>query len=152
MFKAIRRWLAYHKNMPIGDYMSRWYLVPPAWGFKYAVRLHWIRRPDVHRLPHNHPFDFYSMVLLGSYIEHRVPLGVRPIPGKRYVFYTMDEIVHKPFKWHRITKDDYHKIARIPSGSVLTLCVLPTERNPEGWGFLGEDGHHVPYEPEKFKQ
>lgn len=49
----------------IGDYMHRWIFQHP-WG---TVRVHHILRSDNDRHPHDHPWNFVSLILSGSYKE-----------------------------------------------------------------------------------
>lgn len=48
-----------------GPYMLR-YIVQTPWG---TVRLHNIRRSDRDRFLHDHPWDFWSLLLTGGYVE-----------------------------------------------------------------------------------
>lgn len=74
----------------LGDYMGRWLFETP-WG---SLRLHHILRSDKGRDMHDHPMDFTTFILWGSYIE------VTPIP---------DDI------WQRLGQDPDYAILPIRS-------------------------------------
>lgn len=57
---------------PKGDvYLTRYHLTPWSWWplKKHRLYLHVFWRPDNDRHPHDHPFDFRSIVLWGGYDE-----------------------------------------------------------------------------------
>lgn len=56
-------WAIYASH--IHSYMHRWILRTP-WG---TLRVHHILRADADPDPHDHPFDFTSLILLGGYVE-----------------------------------------------------------------------------------
>lgn len=49
-------------------YLRRYYLSPLSWSRR--LFLHNIRLTDRDRAPHNHQWPFYSLILVGKYIEH----------------------------------------------------------------------------------
>jgi hypothetical protein len=70
-------WAAYASH--IHDYMRRWIVRTP-WG---TLRVHRILRKDHDADPHDHPFDFVSVILRGGYAEERLwPDGTRTV--RRY--------------------------------------------------------------------
>jgi hypothetical protein len=64
-----RRW-AFMEGMDIGaegdPYLDRLRIIQTPW---LSVYLHHIHRPDRDADPHDHPWDFISLVLSGSYTE-----------------------------------------------------------------------------------
>lgn len=80
LFKSREVW------KPEGLYLKRWYVTPLRWLEKWPLLLWWvpksrrkqvflhnIRLPDS-RVPHDHPWSFKSLILLGSYTEHCFPV------------------------------------------------------------------------------
>lgn len=59
-----RRWWPYADHL--GDYMERWILDLGPLG---TIRLHHILRSDEARALHDHPWDFWSLLLTGGYLE-----------------------------------------------------------------------------------
>jgi hypothetical protein len=54
-----------------GPLMTRYYLSPKIFGFRLAI--HQFHRSDNDRHYHDHPWNFISIILKGSYIEHFPP-------------------------------------------------------------------------------
>lgn len=118
---------------PEGEYMRRW-IFQCRW---FTVRLHNIKLPDEYR-PHNHPWNFVSILLKGQYMEYisepgpaetRVTRGVyrrRLVPAFR-------------------GKDTFHRV--VPAGSAWTLVITgPKRQTADGdakWGFMDEAGNLV---------
>lgn len=145
MLQTIKRWLNHHANRKIGTYMDRWYIIPPEWNLPWCVRLHHIRRHDLARSPHNHPYAFHSVVLRGFYVEEQI-LGIPPMEdGCELIAFPVREIYHFPFKWHKIARQRYHRIIEMSAGGVWTLIVHPRKPKEYEWGYLGEDGKHIPH-------
>lgn len=149
MFKRITATLkglvTAHRNRKIGTYMDRWYIIPPEWNLPWCVRLHHIRRHDLARSPHNHPYAFHSIVLRGFYVEEQI-LGVPPMEeGCEWIAFPVREVYHFPFKWHKIARQRYHRITEMSAGGVWTVIVHPRKPKEYEWGYLGEDGKHIPH-------
>lgn len=149
MFKRITATLkglvTAHRNRKIGTYMDRWYIIPPEWNLPWCVRLHHIRRHDLARSPHNHPYAFHSIVLRGFYVEEQI-LGVPPMEeGCEWIAFPVREVYHFPFKWHKIARQRYHRITEMSAGCVWTVIVHPRKPKEYEWGYLGEDGKHIPH-------
>jgi hypothetical protein len=114
------RFVIHHLGSPANPYMLRWILKLP-WG---SVRLHKICRSDVGLralgdVPHDHPFDFVSLLLTGGYVEERFEDGVcRRLPWPR------GSIV-----WRRA--EDLHRL--VLERPVWTIVV--TGPNRRRWGF-----------------
>lgn len=96
--------------------------------------LHIIHRSDDDRDLHDHPWDFSSQILHGSYVE------VTP-DGKRKTFKVGDVNFHKA--------EDAHCLV-LNEGEVVTLVTLGPRRRE--WGFHTAKGwvHHKDYLDEKF--
>lgn len=58
-----------------GDlYLRRWFLTPRSWPWR--IFIHHIMRSDRDRHLHDHPWDFSTLIVNGSYLEH-LPHGTR---------------------------------------------------------------------------
>lgn len=134
--------------------MDRWYLVPPWLHLPFAIRLHHIKLADGPRLPHNHPYTFYSFVLLGWYTEEKQQV-THAIAAGRSLFKRNGgalkairdclptSVRHMPFEVHEIRNDVYHRITEVSPGGVWTLIVHPRKPKQYDWGFLDTDNTHV---------
>jgi hypothetical protein len=96
-------------------------------------------RSDDERAPHNHPWWFASLVLRGSYIEHRAD-QVCPI-------------IRRPFSFGFRGLDTFHRV-ELPDGKPCWTIVV-TGPDIRGWGFLCRDieiqqiGEHEWFERER---
>lgn len=146
MFKTLNRWLSHHFNHPIGTYMDRWYIIPPQWNLPICVRLQHIRRGDVDRLPHNHPYTFKSIVLKGSYVEecvaHKSEIIEWGFPEHATATYRVN---HTPFRIFTIAQERYHRILKVADGGVWTLIWHPRKPKLYEWGYLADNGTHIPH-------
>jgi len=118
----------------LDGYMMRYWLVTPAQAREqglpcHGIRLHHILREDRDRHMHNHPWGFRSYILSGHYYEEsRAPNGTL----QRTKVCAGDTYARGP--------QDYHRITQISAEPLWTLCVLDA-KNPNGWGFLTDEGH-----------
>jgi hypothetical protein len=124
----------------LGAYMLRWILklpftirLPGGWRFS-EIRLHKILRSDKDRHSHDHPFDFWSLLLTGGYDE--------VLPSSLL----FDEFTARR-RWLSVVRHrgaDAHRL--ILTRPVWTL-VLVSPKYRE-WGFHTEDGwvSHDDYE------
>lgn len=106
----------------IGDYMHRWVLRTPL----LQVRVHCILRSDGDRDLHDHPFDFATLLVRGSYAE------TRPGPAGSLV----EEV--RP-RWSLLLRraEDLHRL-RVVDGPVWTLVLAGPYRRE--WGFATPEG------------
>lgn len=89
-----------------------------------SIRLHWIRRADHDRDLHNHPFNYRTFVLQGSYAEEfDTPIGC----GYRWVHRGQSATG---------SAEKFHRIDVVPSEGVWTLFCMT--RNTNQWGFSHE--------------
>lgn len=133
------RWAIYASHIETGGsrYMSRWIVQTP-WG---GLRLHRIHRADADDHPHDHPFDFTSLILAGGYTEERefrTPDDAKTalswgdsIRGRRIwrAFVRGDFISRKA--------TDFHRLIYV-APSTWTLVWFGPKR--QSWGFLTADG------------
>lgn len=96
-------------------HFRRWQLFKCKW---FSIYLHGIYESDKDQHLHNHPWDYRSIVLKGSYIEE-TESGLN---------------ILSPGKVSKRVGSDYHKINRLLSKSVYTLFIVsPIKRI---WGYL----------------
>lgn len=126
-------------NDPTVTYLRRWRIVQTPW---FGILLHRIYLPDSDRDPHDHPWDFTSIVLRGGYTEHV------------YWPHATGIGIYKETTWrllsvHRITRDLAHRITTLQPGTVTLVLTGPRRRE---WGFWTEDGwvHWRTYVDAKF--
>jgi len=114
------RW-AFMKRRLIGSggdvYLDRIYLIQTPW---FGIMFHRIFRPDNQRDLHDHPWNFLSLILLGSYVEDTVD-GPRE---RRW--------------WNRKRAEDRHSIREVGRSPVWTLVF--TGRKRRTWGFWVDGG------------
>lgn len=120
----VRTWLQWRGfriyRHDLGDYMQRWILQTP-WG---ALRVHHILRSDAGTDLHDHPFDFWSLLLTGGYEEIRA-LG----PLVESQWYPRLSLVRR-------RAEDLHRLI-VPSPVWTLVWAGPRRR---GWGFQTPDG------------
>jgi hypothetical protein len=135
-------------------YMERYWLVGPTSRLRWLLplmRFHIIHREDQDRDPHDHPWEFRSLILDGSYAEER--WKVQRFEGG-FCFDPRDPLC-QPWRHlegvftrrqgtsYRMGTGDFHMIVHIFRGPVTTLCILG--RKQADWGFLTENGEKVPW-------
>lgn len=109
-------------------YLFRIRVIQTPW---FAIYLHDIFQPDTDADPHDHPFNFVSIILRGSYTER-----LFDIKGK-YAFATGYKS-HKRFSIHRMTKKQAHRI--VEADPKLKTLVLVGPRKRGEWGFYTPHG------------
>lgn len=153
---------AYTIQAPDGSpYLSRILLPRVTIPFvgEFRPMLHHFHQPDGDRDLHNHPWNWaVSLILSGSYEEER--LAGDP---DRWRYMTQQGICALCMKWrgaceghpaevdhqvvrffNRLTGADYHRVTRL-RGDVWTLFVAGSRKPDDEWGFLDEQGRHVPW-------
>ena len=104
-----------------GDPMlHRWRLLQTPW---FGIYVHFIYREDLDPVPHDHPWQFWSLVLCGGYTE---ALHERP-GGDSYRWVTR----HR-WRLHRFPLHWAHRIIEVQPRTV-TLCLVGRKRRT--WGF-----------------
>lgn len=124
-FEASSTWAVYASHL--GEYMRRWIVRTP-WG---SLRLHNILQDDEGREPHNHPFDFTSLILRGGYRE-MVRIGSDPTGAHRYFVQRLrrGDLVQR-------RAEDTHRLIRVQPNT-WTLVITGPKRTD--WGFQTQTG------------
>jgi hypothetical protein len=115
-------------------YMGRFWLFNPYtthkkckyWPFSISIRLHYIRRPDMDRHLHDHPWNARTIILRGGYTERRAINLSWPYANK-FNHYSPGDTAKLKF-------GEYHRITEIAEGGVWTLFISGKFRGP--WGFM----------------
>lgn len=114
------RWAFMNRRLIGSDsdvYLDRLYVVQTP---LFGVMLHRIYRPDNQRDLHDHPWNFFSVILLGHYVE-----DTAQGPKRR-----------RWFNWKRA--EDRHSIRECSRRPVWTLVF--TGRKRRTWGFWVDSG------------
>lgn len=127
---AFMKWMDIPSNVNVGYvYLRRLRVVQVPWA---GIYLHFIFEPDADRDPHNHPRQFWSMILRGSY-EELVYKNVR-LPERHW---SVTRWRWPRFSRHHMPLDWAHRIIKIEPGTVSLLLV---GRRRQPWGFFTADG------------
>lgn len=133
-------------------YMERYWLFNPyesvngeQKGAKYSwwpwsIRIHWIRRADVDRHMHDHPWNARTVILKGWYIEERLICDACELFPDGYEV----EYWRREGDTARLDFGEYHYITEVPEDGVWTLFITGPYQGT--WGFM-VDGVKV-----KFRQ
>lgn len=138
---AVADWLiARAKRTPyfhLEGYMDRWWLFNPypaknggrgkAFEWLPSVRIHHIKREDLGRDMHNHPWDCRTIILKGWYTELRHREGTFPSMH-----------IRSPGDTATIGANTFHHISEVSTGGVWTLFITYKYRHV--WGFKTHDG------------
>lgn len=108
-------------------YLVRWRLVQTPW---FGVYLHDLLEPDSDRDPHDHPWNFISIVLRGGYLERFYEQRVG------FQQKTRDQVWRR-WSWHRMGTDHAHMIRTVEP---RTKTLILTGRRSRNWGFWTDDG------------
>ncbi|OEC62122.1 hypothetical protein A7D21_26830 [Pseudomonas sp. AP19] len=133
-------------------YMGRWWLFKPysrkshkpaLWWCPWSFRVHHIMRPDEDRDLHDHPWNARTIILRGSYVESRFAderSKHRLIDCQTGEAHTL--ITRRTGDTARLNHGEYHRIASVSAGGVVTLFITSKWRGD--WGFL-VNGVKVPW-------
>jgi hypothetical protein len=126
---ALMRWLDVpSKTNPSDVYLRRLRIFNTPWCSLY---IHWIYEPDTDRYPHDHPWDFWSLILNGSYTEE-----IHDFPGSVPTMSTW-----RRGQLHKMSITKAHRITRT-IGPLVTLVI--TGRRRREWCFW-TDTEMIPY-------
>ena len=133
------RWAFFEKfvisRRPGEPYLTRWRLIHTPW---FGILLHKIDGPDPDQDPHDHPWNFISIVLRGGYTEQLTALI--PLSSTKRIRAT----TFQSWNWlsvHKMPLGKYHKIVTLHKKPTWTL-ILTGPRKRE-WGFLTQDNGHI---------
>lgn len=129
-------WLLGRSDIYLDDgsddcYMERWRIVQTPW---FQLRVHHILRSDYDRALHDHPFDFISLILSGSYMEI-TPESEAPIRWPLRLPH-----VYLPGELNIKRAENLHRL--VLEAPVWTLVLAGAVRRK--WGFKHPDGTWTP--------
>lgn len=106
-------------------HFRRWRLLKTPW---FEVYIHGIYQPDHDQHLHDHPWDIWTMILKGSYIEEywddKVQMSISNVRKRFNVSYRKSK--------------DFHKIDNLMTKKVFTLAIVGKRKRE--WGYKTEDG------------
>ena len=107
-------------------YLRRLRIFQTPW---FALYLHFIFEPDLDRDPHDHPCNFWSLILRGGYFE-RVYMNIRNLFYNDYRTRRRFTVAKMPITWA-------HRIEELKPGTI-TLCWFGARQRR--WGFWTDLG------------
>ena len=132
-------------------YMERYWLFnpydritnkPKYWWCPWSVRIHHIKRADLERHQHDHPWNARTIILKGWYVERRENPefeSMLPESPSNPEFHYHSRVVGSTAK---LGFGEYHSITKASPGGVWTLFISGPWRGV--WGFL-VNGTKVPW-------
>lgn len=119
-------------------YLRRLRVVGTPW---FSVFVHWIEEPDTDQDPHDHPWNFYSLIWRGGYWEEvwKSPdtLSVSPRGHVRA------RVKHT---WVKTPITTAHQITDVDKN---TVTVVFTGKRTREWGFWPRSGYTRKFVPRK---
>ena len=113
-------------------YLERYYISTV---FGYTFYLHRFVTGDGDRKPHDHPWNAWSLVLTGWYLERVVTaFDLTHIRG-----YRSNSRMLKRGRFNRISSNKFHQIEKLRPNTWTLFCHGPREK---GWGFLQINNYH----------
>lgn len=112
-----------------GPYLRRWMILKTPW---WSLYIHQIFRSDSDRDCHDHPWDFWSLILWGSYREYNLQTIAPEHPGEPFRF--IEEIrTYKTGSVIRHKAEDAHRL-ELPAGKTTWTLVVVGPKFRQ-WGF-----------------
>jgi len=112
-------------------HFRRWQVVKTRW---FAIYIHAIYKADEEKHLHNHPWNFWSFVVKGSYTERLLNFKLNPRFAGTSVYRQ---------------RDQFHKIEDLHSPVVWTFNVAWGFRDTWGYSVNGNFIDHVEYRKRK---
>lgn len=123
--KNISDWVILEKRFEIPDYDNpqgepsriRWRIIHTPY---FGVYLHKWNQPDPRPTLHNHPWNFFSIIIKGEYVQK---------------FKDRTELV----RWFNlIYRKDFHTVTTVKKGTLSLMFVGKTHNN---WGYQSKEGY-----------
>jgi hypothetical protein len=121
-------------------HFKRWQLLKTPW---FCIYIHGIYHEDEDDHLHNHPWNIWTMILWGSYVEELLTKNRKDRIHKIRTFLNMG---------YR-NSERFHCIKSVLSKKVYTLAIV-SNRKHELWGYHTEKGFvdHITYRENKSKR
>ncbi len=116
-------------------YLRRWFICTTKWGNLY---LHKILRSDDDPDPHDHPWNFWTLILWRGYFDMQYAWDV--LRKERYL---SNAEKTKPLRFYFRKAEHCHQVKLINSKPAWTLVFLGKYDIDREWGFVKEDGTWV---------
>ncbi len=100
-------------------YLLRLHLLKTPW---FAVMLHWIKGPDPHPDPHDHPVSFISLTLRGRYVERFY----------RLIGDSVAQTGERSRRFRLTRAEQIHRIVSVDPGTLTLVLSGPVVR---WWGY-----------------
>lgn len=104
-----------------------------------SLYIHRIFKADEDRYMHNHPWNFLTMILWGSYVA----LESGEQSALSLQLNGPDVVAKGPGSVSYMDRDHFHRILSIRSGPVTTLFLAFGKKKP--WGYLVHPSTTIPY-------
>lgn len=118
---------------PVDPYLTRYTLLGKRFEGTWGVYLHHFHRSDQDD-PHNHPWNFVSVILSGGYWE-KTPASGQPLGSGRLQrrWYGPGRILRRPATW-------VHAV-EVPGGSTPVVTLIFRGPKRQSWGFFCKHGY-----------
>lgn len=100
-----------------------------------GIYVHFIYREDLDRDPHDHPWNFASLILRGGYTEE---LHKNPHTGRAGA----EQASYERWSFHKFPLHHAHRIRHVEPGTATLMFVGPKCRT---WGFYDATGDWIDY-------
>jgi hypothetical protein len=119
--------------------LIRWRVLQTPW---FGFYVHFIHREDLDRMPHDHPWNFWTLVVRGSYWENyhsdSRTLGIYHA-GSNWSERGHDQIRGR-WSFRKFPMQAAHRIIKT-NGKVTTLVIVGPKRRT--WGFYTQEGTFI---------
>jgi hypothetical protein len=138
-----KNWALFKRFDIVGDegmlYLRRYRIIETPW---FRVFLHFIKTEDKDQDPHDHPWNFRSLVLRGGYTEMvyenpwRGLLVNAHFPGENPVLGDVSVAIRKPRSFHLMPTRSAHRILSVKPN---TITLVFAGKRTRSWGFFSAD-------------
>lgn len=106
-------------------YLRRLRIINTPWR---SVIVHWINEPDTGRHPHDHPWNFWSFVVRGGYLEE-------VWPTERHFDLSISPLQYTLHRWslHKMGLSAAHRIVVIQPNTVTLIVTGKRQRRFRFW-------------------
>lgn len=132
-----------HLGREAGEYMTRWHLTPwKLWPFKKRLYLHVYQSHDQDAVPHDHPFGFRSIILMGGYTERQYFYEVTPTGSVMVRHHPLSKLKYRdirrrPLTMFAVPASHVHRIVKLHGKRTVTLLIRGEKE--QDWGFFVDD-------------
>lgn len=134
---AFFKWFLIHSPDGKELYLKRLRVIQTPW---FAFYIHWIYVADNDRHLHNHPWNFYSFIWRGGYVEEATTQPKALFDPNWWGH--PQENVYTAGHGHWFGSNAWHRIIHILPG---TITLVFTGKRMRKWGFYTENGF-VPWD------